>query len=106
MGGTPHEHPPPTCFSRPWHGLIDAGPEGVKISDSFVRIPSRFRERGASIGQDGMWELEQELGTNDFVISYQNLGMWQITREPELPGDEKGFGPLWWLRPYVPAVAG
>lgn len=102
-GGIPHEHPPPKALSRPWHDLIDAGPEGLK---GVMMIWRPFRDR-LSILHDAGWKIikplseevvEREPGhllVTEYLLEYDRLGLWRLSLI------EKGeLEPEWWLRPF------
>lgn len=66
-GKEPLPIPPPRAFSYPWYSLIDDGYgypfEVWKAEDNLFGFPA--------VGIDqSVWKLEQELGEDNFIVSY------------------------------------
>jgi len=99
-GKEPHEFPPPRYYSRPWHNLIDAGPEGIKgCFDAWIdtHMMGSGEKPIAVIGQH-QWEVVKRLGDGDWLLTYPNLGQWRLTLLKK--AESRHQLSEWHLRPY------
>lgn len=107
-GRDPLPHPPPICMSRPWYGLIEAGPEGVR-GEMSVWWDHPFARALGGVNMDGevwkllgesRWESEHTLEiTWEDRDGERNWGTWLLTRTQENPSESEWAQHEWWLRP-------